>query len=255
MTSQGAPAPPGANSYNMPEDIQPRYTPRIAEMPSEERPRERLQNYGAPSLSHAELIAILLRTGTSRESALDMARRIMAQYGTLRSLAGASFSELTRLNGIGGAKAAQIMAGLELGQRLRNDPRQERRSVSNPQDVFDLLGDEMSLLTQEHLKVILLDTKNRVMEVQEVYKGNVNSSMVRASEVFRAAVKANATAMLLVHNHPSGNPSPSAQDAHLTADLVKAGKLLGIDVLDHIIIGHPAEKAFVSLKEQGLGFG
>lgn len=239
----------------MPEDSQPRYTPRIAEMPSEERPRERLEKYGARNLSHAELIAILLRTGTSRESALDMAQRIVAQYGTLRGLAVATFGELTQLDGVGKAKAAQIMAGIELGQRLRDDPRQERRSVSSPQDVFDLLGDEMSLLTQEHLKVILLDTKNRVMEVHEVYKGNVNSSMVRASEVFRAAVKANATAMLLVHNHPSGNPTPSAQDAHLTADLVKAGKLMGIDVLDHIIIGHPAEKAFVSLKEQGLGFG
>ena len=239
----------------MPEDFQPRYTLRISEMPSGERPRERLQNYGPSSLSHAELIAILLRTGTSRESALDMAGRIMSRYGTLRGLAGATFSELVQLDGVGEAKAAQIMAGLELGKRLRNDPRLEKRPVSNPQDVFELLGDEMSLLTQEHLKVILLDTKNRVMEVHEVYKGNVNSSMVRASEVFRAAVKANATAILLAHNHPSGNPTPSAQDAHLTADLVKAGKLLGIDVLDHIIIGHPAEKAFVSLKEQGIGFG
>ena len=201
------------------------------------------------------MIAILLRTGTSRESALDMARRIMTQYGTLRGLAGATFSELTQLDGIGEAKAAQIMAGLELGLRLRNDPRLEKRPVNNPQDVFDLLGDEMSLLTQEHLKVILLDTKNRVMEVHEVYRGNVNSSMIRASEVFRAAVKANAAAILLAHNHPSGNPTPSAQDAHVTADLVKAGSLLGIDVLDHIIIGHPSEKAFVSLKEQGIGFG
>lgn len=239
----------------MPEDLQPRYTLRIAEMPTDERPRERLRNYGAQSLSHAELIAILLRTGTSRESALDMAGRIMTQYGTLRGLAGATFGELVQLDGIGEAKAAQIMAGLELGLRLRNDPRLEKRPVNNPQDVFDMLGDEMSLLTQEHLRVILLDTKNRVTEVHEVYKGNVNSSMVRAAEVFRAAVKANATAMLLVHNHPSGNPTPSAQDAHVTADLVKAGQLLGIDVLDHIIIGHPAEKAFVSLKEQGIGFG
>ncbi len=239
----------------MPEEVQPRYNLRISEMPSDERPRERLEKYGAQNLSHAELIAILLRMGSSRESALDMARRIVSRYGTLRGLARASFSELTQLDGVGKAKAAQIQAGLELGQRLRNDPRLERRAINNPQDVFDLLGDEMSLLTQEHLKVVLLDTKNRVMEVDEVYKGNVNSSMVRAAEVFRAAVKANATSILLAHNHPSGNPTPSAQDAHVTADLVKAGKLLGIDVLDHVIIGHPAEKAFVSLKEQGIGFG
>ena len=239
----------------MPEEAQPRYNLRISEMPSDERPRERLEKYGAQNLSHAELIAILLRMGSSRESALDMARRIVSRYGTLRGLARASFSELTQLDGVGKAKAAQIQAGLELGQRLRNDPRLERRAINNPQDVFDLLGDEMSLLTQEHLKVVLLDTKNRVMEVDEVYKGNVNSSMVRAAEVFRAAVKANATSILLAHNHPSGNPTPSAQDAHVTADLVKAGKLLGIDVLDHVIIGHPAEKAFVSLKEQGIGFG
>ena len=239
----------------MPEETKPRYSPRIAEMPLDERPRERLQKYGPRSLSHAELIAILLRTGTSRESALDMARRIISHYGTLRGLARASFNELTQLDGVGNAKASQVMAGLEIGQRLRSDPGQDRRSVNNPQDVFDLLGDEMSLLTQEHLKVILLDTKNRVTEIHEVYKGNVNSSQIRAAEVFRAAVKANATAIVIVHNHPSGNPTPSAQDAHVTADLVKAGNLLGIDVLDHIIIGHPAEKAFVSLKEQGLGFG
>ncbi len=245
----------GAPSHHMPEDPQPRYTLRISEMPSDERPRERLQNYGASSLSHAELIAILLRTGTNRESALDMAGRIMSQFGSLRGLARATFNELIHLDGVGEAKASQILAGLELGRRLRNDPRLDKRPLSNPQDVFDLLGDEMSLLTQEHLKVILLDTKNRVMEVHDVYKGNVNSSQIRASEVFGAAVKANATAIVIAHNHPSGNPTPSAQDAHVTADLVKAGELLGIDVLDHIIIGHPAEKAFVSLKEQGIGFG
>lgn len=239
----------------MPEDTQPRYTLRISEMPSDERPRERLQNNGAQNLSHAELIAILLRTGNSRESALDMARRIISHYGTLRSLARASFTELTQLDGIGKAKAAQIKAGLELGQRLRNDPRLENRPVNKPEDIFELLGDEMSLLTQEHLKVVLLDTRNRIMEVHEVYKGNVNSSQVRASEVFRAAVKSNATSIVIAHNHPSGNPTPSAQDAAVTSELVKAGNILGIDVLDHVIIGHPDEKSFVSLKEQGIGFG
>lgn len=224
-------------------------------MPSDERPRERLQNHGARNLGHAELIAILLRTGNNRESALDMARRVISQYGTLRGLARATFSELIQLDGIGNAKAAQIMAGLELGQRLRNDPRHDRRPVSKPEDVFELLGDEMSLLTQEHLKVVLLDTKNRVMEVHQVYIGNVNSSQIRASEVFRAAVKANATSIVIVHNHPSGNPTPSSQDADVTSQLVKAGALLGIDVLDHVIIGHPDEKRFVSLKEKGIGFG
>ena len=239
----------------MPEEPRPRYNPRISEMPSDERPRERLQHYGAQSLSHAELIAILLRMGNNRESALDMAKRIIARYGTLRGLARATFNELIQMDGVGNAKAAQIQAGLELGKRLRNDPRQDRRPVSKPEDVFELLGDEMSLLTQEHLKVVLLDTKNRVMEVHEVYIGNVNSSQIRASEVFRAAVKANATSIVVVHNHPSGNPTPSSQDAAVTADLVKAGNLLGIDVLDHVIIGHPDEKRFVSLKEQGIGFG
>ena len=238
----------------MAEDPQPRYTLRISEMPSDERPRERLQAYGAQNLGNAELIAILLRMGNSRESALDMAKRIVSQYGTLRGLARASFGELTQIDGVGEAKAAQIMAGLELGHRLRNDPRRERRPISKPEDVFELLGDEMSLLAQEHLKVILLDTKNRVMEVDEVYKGNVNSSQVRASEVFRAAVKANATSIILAHNHPSGNPTPSSQDAAVTTELVKAGNLLGIEVLDHVIIGHPAEKPFLSLKEKGVGF-
>lgn len=239
------------SSENRPDPDEVKYHLTIHDMPTGERPRERLRDYGASSLSNAELMAILLRTGGRSENVLSMASRMLARFEGLGGVAKASFRELCAEKGLGEAKAAQLKAGLELGRRLLSIQPNERAVVSSPQDIANLLMGEMSLLDQEHLRVILLNTKNQVMGISEVYKGSVNSSMVRVSEVFRDAVRENCPAIVVVHNHPSGNPTPSPQDIEVTTKLTQAGQLLDIEVLDHVVIG---QQRFVSLKEQGLGF-
>lgn len=227
------------------------YRLRIREMPEGERPRERLRDYGSSALSNAELIAILLRTGTVRENVLDMSSRLLSRYSGLNGLARLSFGELCAEHGLGEAKAAQLRAALELGLRLASSHPEARVVVRSPADVAGMLMTEMSLLAQESLRVVLLNTKNQVMRVHEVYHGNVNSAMVRPAEVFREAVRENCPAVIAVHNHPSGDPTPSKDDIAVTGDLVQAGRYLEIDLLDHIVIG---QGRFVSLKEQNLGF-
>ncbi|HEX78283.1 MAG TPA: JAB domain-containing protein [Dehalococcoidia bacterium] len=224
----------------------------IREMPPSERPRERLQRLGASSLSTAELLAIVLRTGTPSENVLNLAARLLAHYGGLAGLARASFSELCAQHGVGQAKAAQAKAALELGRRLLSSQPQERATVHSPQDVANLLLGEMGLLEQEQLRVILLNTKNQVMDIPEVYRGSVHASLIRVGEVFREAVRQNCPAVIVVHNHPSGDPAPSTEDIEVTEQMVAAGKMLDIEVLDHIVIG---QQRYVSLKERGLGFG
>ena len=232
----------------------PSYHLLIRDLPTGERPRERLRDHGATYLSNAELIAILLRTGTHAENVIDLATRLLSQYGGLDGLARASFSELTHLHGMGDAKAAQLKAALELGRRLLATTGEARITIHSPQDVANLLMAEMAFLDQEHFRVLLLNTKNQVLSISEVYKGNVSSAVVRAAEVFQEAVRSNCPAVILAHNHPSGDPTPSPEDVQVTRQLVEAGKLLDIDVLDHVIIGQAASGGFVSLKERGLGF-
>ncbi len=228
------------------------YHPRIKELPAGERPRERLRESGSASLSNSELLAIILRTGTAWENVLGLAARILARFGGLMGLARASFGELCAERGIGEAKAAQLKAALELGKRLASTQPEERVVVRSPQDVANLLMAEMGFLDQEHLRVVLLNSKNQVMAVPEVYKGSVNTSLIRASELFREAVRENCPAIIVVHNHPSGDPTPSPEDVHVTEQIVAAGKLLDIEVLDHVIVG---QQSYASLKERGLGFG
>jgi len=228
------------------------YHPRIKELPAGERPRERLRESGVASLSNSELLAIILRTGTVSENVLGLAARILARFGGLMGLARASFGELCAERGIGEAKAAQLKAALELGKRLASTQPEERVVVRSPQDVANLLMAEMGFLDQEHLRVVLLNSKNQVMAVPEVYKGSVNTSLIRASELFREAVRENCPAIIVVHNHPSGDPTPSPEDVHVTEQIVAAGKLLDIEVLDHLIVG---QQSYASLKERGLGFG
>lgn len=229
----------------------PPYHPTIRELPVEERPRERLRDYGPAALSNGELLAILLRTGSARENVLAQAGRLLATWNGLAGLARVSFAELCAEHGIGEAKACQIKAALELGRRLAAALPEERPVITRPDDVAGLLLTEMSLLEQESLRVVLLNTKNRVLAIREVYRGNVNSARVRPAEVFRDAVRESCTALIVVHNHPSGDPTPSPDDIVVTRDLVAAGELLEIDVLDHIVI---AGGRFVSLKAQRLGF-
>ncbi len=227
------------------------YTPKIKEMPATERPRERLRDYGAGALSTAELLAIILRTGTKGQNVLNLASLLLARFGGLSGLARANLIELQKAKGLGLAKACDLKAALELGRRILAEHPEDRPIVSSPQDVFNLLGAELSALEQEHLRVVLLDTRNRVLACPTVYSGNVNTSLVRVGEVFRDAIRYNAVALVVVHNHPSGEPTPSAEDTAITRAIVEAGKLLSIEVLDHIVI---AGGRCVSMKERRLGF-
>ena len=228
------------------------YQPRIRDMPQGERPRERLRDHGPQYLSNVELLAILLRTGTAAENVVSLATRLLSVHGGLGGLARAGFKELTETRGVGEAKVSQIMAALELGKRLASLPAEERPAISSPNDVSNLLNAEMALLDQESLRVLLLNTRNQVLAVREVYRGNVSSAVIRAGEVFRDAIRENAPSIIVVHNHPSGDPTPSDDDVRVTGQLVAAGKLLDIELLDHIIL---AQRGLVSLKERGLGFG
>ena len=227
------------------------YTPMIRDMISDDKPRERLMKVGAQAISTAELLAIILRVGNRGESVLRLAERLLSHFGGLTGLARASISELQEVRGIGPAKAVEIKAALELGRRLIATSPEERPSINTPADAANLLMSEMMFLEQEHLRVILLDTRNKLLRVAPVYVGSLNSSSVRVGELFRAAIKENAAACIVIHNHPSGDPTPSREDINVTRKLVSAGKLLNIEVLDHVIIGH---KKYVSLNERNLGF-
>ena len=225
---------------------------RIHDLEENERPRERLARLGAQSLSNAELIAILLRVGVPGENAVQVGQRLLQHFGGLSGLHRADFQEVCAQHGLGAAKASQIKAAIELGRRLTLESPEERPSIHSPQDAADLLMYEMGALEQEHLRVLLLDTRNRVLHIEEVYQGSLNSSQVRVGELFKAAIRRNAAAIIVAHNHPSGDPSPSPDDIAITRAIVQAGKLLDVDVLDHVVIGRGR---FVSLKERGLGFG
>jgi len=202
-------------------------------------------------LSNAELLAIVLRSGSTQQSVLALATSLLARHGGLGGLARLSFSDLVRESGIGEAKAAEIQATFQLALRLNALQPEDRPYVRSPADVNNLLGAEMALLDQEHLRVLLLNTRNQVLAVNEVYIGNVSSSLVRTAEVFREAIRQNAPSIIVVHNHPSGDPSPSPDDVALTKTLRQAGELLQIELLDHIVIG---DKRFASLKQLGLAF-
>ncbi|MHB1132850.1 MAG: RadC family protein [Chloroflexota bacterium] len=226
------------------------YHPTIKELPQSERPRERLLQVGAQQLGNAELLAILLRTGLQNENAVAVAQRLLARFSGLVGLAHANAAELSAERGLGDAKAAQLLAALELGRRLAQATPDERLQVRSPGDIAGLLTD-MGFLEQEHLKVVLLNTRNQVLAVRELYKGAADRATVRVAEIFREAVRANSTALVVAHNHPSGDPSPSPDDVRVTEEIVEAGKLLGIEVLDHLVIGRGG---WVSLRERRLGF-
>ena len=227
------------------------YNVRIREIPSSERPRERLRDLGAAALSTAELLAIILRTGSARQSVLNLASSLLARHGGLGGLARLSFADLVRERGVGEAKAAEMQATFQLALRLNALQPEERPFVRSPEDVNALLGGEMALLDQERLRVLLLNTRNQVLAVNEVYKGSVSTALVRTAELFREAVRQNAPSVILVHNHPSGDPSPSPDDVVMTKQAIEAGTVLGIELLDHVIIG---DRRYASLKQLGLAF-
>ncbi len=230
---------------------QPQYHLRIRELPINDKPRERLRIHGPSALADAELLAILLRVGVEGVNVVVLAQQLLAEYGGWAGLQRASFEELMTRRGMGEAKTAQLKASLEIGRRLLLMGGDERMQIRSPSDAAQLLMLEMGHLDQEHLRAVCLDTKNRVQKIVTIYVGSLNSSLVRIGEVFKEAIRLNSAAIIVVHNHPSGDPTPSPDDVAVTRQIVDAGKLLDIDVLDHLVIG---QGRFVSMRERGLGF-
>ncbi|MED3908021.1 DNA repair protein RadC [Peribacillus simplex] len=220
----------------------------IRDYPKEERPRERFLQDGPQSLSNQELLALLLRTGSREESVLQLSGRLINSFKGLRLLKEASVEELTVIKGIGEAKAIQILASVELGRRINNLNDQDRYVIRSPEDGANYCMEEMRFLSQEHFVCLYLNTKNQVLQKTTVFIGSLNASIVHPREVFKEAFKRSAASIICLHNHPSGDPSPSREDIEVTKRLVKCGKIIGIEVLDHIIIG---EHKYVSLKEKG----
>lgn len=235
----------------MADESKARYTTMIRDLPRAERPRERLKQAGPSALSNSELVAILLRTGTGGESVLTMSSNVLSRVGGLAGMGRVSYGELCSMNGISDAKACQLLAAFELGRRLVSLSPEERTVIHSPRDVANLLSAEMGFFDQEHLRVLLLSTKNEVLGIHEIYVGNVSASIVRVAEVLRPALRENCPSIIVVHNHPSGDPSPSAEDVLITRQIASGAEMMDVELLDHIVIGG---QSHVSLKEKGLGF-
>jgi DNA repair protein RadC len=228
--------------------MEERYTVAIKEMPSEERPRERLQRYGPQVLSLGELLAIVLRTGTKERSAIALADHLLKVHGGIRGVANASVDELAKVKGIGPVKGVQIAACVELGKRLSSYTEDSRPCIRTPEDVSHLLMAELRDARKEHFVALLMDTKNRVVKKVTVSVGTLDASIVHPREVFKDAVACSAAAVIVAHNHPSGDPTPSPEDRQVTARLCEAGRVMGIEVLDHVVLG---DGRWVSLKQLG----
>lgn len=223
----------------------------IKELPQEERPREKMLTKGAEALSNAELLAILLRSGTKNDSVLRVAERLLKKYEELGigALASLSPQELSKINGIGPVKAVTIVAAFELGKRLNGLSSCEKPVIRAPSDAANLLMARLRYEAREHFMILLLSTKNHVLAIPTISIGSLNASIVHPRELFREAINHSAAAVILVHNHPSGDPTPSQEDIMITRKMIDAGKILEIHVLDHVIIG---DNKYVSLKEKGI---
>lgn len=220
----------------------------IRDVHTADRPRERLLSQGASSLSNQELIAIMLRTGTKQESVLHLSNRVLHHFEGIQQLKDASIEELTSINGIGHAKAVQLMAAVELGRRLSSRQTDGKYTIRSPKDAAAFLMADMTSLKQEHFVCLFLNIKNQVMHRQTIFVGSLNASIVHPREIFREAVRRSAASIVCAHNHPSGNPAPSPEDIAVTKRLMEAGSIVGIELLDHIIIG---DHQFISLNEKG----
>jgi len=223
----------------------------IRELPVGERPRERLATHGPAALSGSELLAVVWGSGSAAGSALDLAEALLSRHGSLSDLARADLLELADTPGVGAARAAQVLAAFEIGRRsvARSGP--SRWTIRAPRDICDRLSPEMGRLEREELRVLLLNAKNVVLREVTVYQGNVSAALVRVAELFRDAVRIHAAGVVVVHNHPSGDPEPSPDDLHLTAEAIAAGRLLDIPLLDHVIL---AADSYVSLRDRGVAF-
>lgn len=223
----------------------------MPELPEGERPRDRLIQCGSQALSAAELLSIILRTGSGQKTVTHLASRLLTEFDGLPGIARASWAELQMVDGITQTKAVEIKAALELGRRLLAVAPDQRPLIKSSADAANLLMADMAFLEQEHIRAILLDTRQRLLKVCTVSIGHLSQSTFRVAELFREAIRENAASIIVAHNHPSGDATPSSQDKKVTEQLVEAGHLLGVQVLDHLVIGR---NRFVSLREQGIGF-
>ena len=223
------------------------YRPKVRDLPTRERPINRLLHVGPTALSTTEVLACLIQT----PDALNQAQQLLARFEGLPGLVRAAETEITEVDGLGPAGAARIKAALECGRRLNLAAREDRPKVRSPSDLATILLPEMTHLEREHFVVVCLDTRNNILEKQTLYIGSLNATHIRVAEVFREAIRKNAAAIIVAHNHPSGDPSPSADDVNVTKQIREAGDILNIELLDHLVIG---DQRFVSLRERGLGF-
>lgn len=222
----------------------------IKNMPENERPREKLIRYGVHTLSNSELLAILIRIGYKERSALELANVLLSHDDKgIRFLTNCTVQELSKIKGIGKTKACQIIAAVELGNRLSRSLLEMKKTIKSPKDVTDMVINDMRFLEKEHFKVMFLNTKNEIIAYETISIGSLNASIVHPREVFNRAIKKSSASIILLHNHPSGNPEPSKEDINITKRLIKAGEIIGIEVLDHIIIG---DGNYFSLKENSL---
>ena len=221
----------------------------IKEMNDSDKPRERLMNYGPDKLTNQELLGIIINTGNREESSITVANRIIKDMKTIRELRGLTYQELISVKGIGEAKAVTILAVIELAIRMHTHSLEEDIYIKSPDDVSDLLMEKMRYYQQEHFVVLYLSTKNMVIHQETMFKGSLNTSIVHPREVYKEAVKRSAAAIICVHNHPSGDPSPSREDIEVTRRLHECGEMIGVDFLDHIIIG---SGKYISLKEMNF---
>jgi len=227
---------------------------KIKDQPASERPRERLAAKGPGALTDAELIAILLRTGLRGANAVEVGAQLLNRFGSLQALARASVDELRKVKGIGRDKAVTLLAAFTLARKMAEELQRESPVLDNPEAVVAVLKGQNLIRNVETLQVLLLNTRRRLIRVEEIAEGTVDTLLVHAREVFKAAIAANASAIVLAHNHPSGDPTPSEADIRVTRDLIRAGQLLKIDVLDHVIMGRATSgrsKDFCSLRELG----
>ncbi|RDY66064.1 DNA repair protein RadC [Halobacillus litoralis] len=220
----------------------------IKDVPRQDRPRERLIELGASHLSNQELFAILLGSGTKRESVMELSNRLLVHFEGIMLLKDATIEELTAIRGIGSAKAVLLLAAIELGKRMQKMKPVERYMIRSPEDGADFIMEEMRDLKQEHFICLFLNTKNQVLHRQTIFIGSLNASIVHPREVFKEAVKRSAASIICAHNHPSGDPTPSQEDIQVTRRLKECGKMIGIELLDHLVIG---DRKFISLKEKG----
>ncbi len=221
----------------------------VHDLPKQERPRERLQKFGAEALSSQELLAIVIGRGVPKKSVMKIAQELLSRFGSVHGISQATIEELSQIGGIGLAKATQLKACFELGKRQELEVEPEEYEIKDPSGVVKAIKARIQDKSKEHFKLIILTTRNKVIRITDISTGTLNASLVHPREVFKAAIKHGASSVVLVHNHPSGHPEPSEEDLKITRRIAEAGKILGIEVLDHVIIG---KSNFFSLKEKGL---